>query len=179
MSNNNSLYLKLGNTPKFDQNFFEGSFSVGVSADWWVSIFVHRHLLHLHSIQFACNNVVTIPPGLPDITKTVILWNTSRSQAKSFSFKWGDRPSFFMLILATRLWFFPGMLKFWSRPWVLLLLKVGGQVCLGTQEAGSLPPRHKIACLMTTNQSLGGHMAVYEVHVPGFSNTIDKPWSHW
>ena len=77
MSNNNSLYLKLDNAPKFNQNFFEGSLPVGVSADWWVSIFVHCHLLHLHSIQFACNNVVTIPPGLPDITKTAVIRKTS------------------------------------------------------------------------------------------------------
>ena len=117
---NNFFYLKIRNDPS---NGYQGSkkwaiithytwswttlrnltktFSkvplpVGVSADWWVSIFVHCHLLHLHSIQFACNNVVTIPPGLPDIT--VVLRKTS--QRKSFFLKWGDRHSFFMLIFS-------------------------------------------------------------------------------
>lgn len=169
---NNFLYLKIRNDPSngyqeskkwaiithytwswttlrnLTKTFSKVPPPIGVSADWWVSIFVHCHLLHLHSIQFACNNVVTIPPGLPDIT--VVLRKTS--QRKSFSFKWADCPSFFTLILSRWLWFFPGVLKFWSRPWVLLLLKVGGLVHLGTQETGSLPPRHKIACLPTKVQ---------------------------
>ena len=66
------------------------------------------------------------------------------------------RESLFLLsegtVLLFSCWSFPGVLKFWSRPWVLLLLKVGGLVCLGTQETGSLPPRHKIACLPTKVQ---------------------------